>query len=194
MSVFAKSLVSTISPSIHECDSQLDSVIAAQNVLLQNLETVSKELQTIAESTGEDNSASLPDLEPQTTKIVNIKKRVTNTIKKVNNIKQRLENLEKGLNKRKNSLQIHETNLNKATGTQPTKKTAPKNSSDTQDTANDSEIANLKSSEAKKAGETEDEQNIATTSTESQDEWVETYEVEAVSAADSSTTTAPICA
>ena len=94
MSVFAKSLVSTISPSINECDSQLDSVLAAQNVLLKNLETVSQELQTISESTGDD-SAKLPDLEPHTTKIINIKKRVTNTIKKVNSIKQRLESLKK---------------------------------------------------------------------------------------------------
>ena len=165
MSVFAKSLVSTISPSIHECDSQLDSVIAAQNVLLQNLETVSKELQTIAESTGEDNSASLPDLEPQTTKIVNIKKRVTNTIKKVNSIKQRLGVLEKGLNKRKNSLQIHEANLNKVTGTQPTKKTTPEDSTNAQDNINNSKTT--KSAEPNKAaGGAEDEPNTVPTSVE----------------------------
>ena len=165
MSVFAKSLVSTISPSINECDAQLNSVLTAQNVLLKNLETVSQELQTISESTGDD-SAKLPDLEPHTTKIINIKKRVTNTIKKVNSIKQRLGVLEKGLNKRKNSLQIHEANLNKVTGTQATKKTAPEDPINTQDSINNSETTNPKTAEPNKTGGTEDEPNTVPTSVE----------------------------
>ena len=166
MSVFAKSLVSTISPSINECDAQLNSVLTAQNVLLKNLETVSQELQTISESTGDDDRAKLPDLEPHTTKIINIKKRVTNTIKKVNSIKQRLGVLEKGLNKRKNSLQIHEANLNKVTGTQATKKTAPEDPINTQDSINNSETTNPKTAEPNKTGGTEDEPNTVSTSSE----------------------------
>ena len=141
--------------------------LAAQNVLLKNLETVSQELQTISESTGDDDRAKLPDLEPHTTKIINIKKRVTNTIKKVNSIKQRLGVLEKGLNKRKNSLQIHEANLNKVTGTQPTKKTTPEDSTNAQDNINNSKTTNPKSAEPNKAaGGAEDEPNTVPTSVE----------------------------
>ena len=116
MSAFAKSLVTTISPSIIECDAQLDNVISAQNILLSKLDTVSKELDQLSTSNKSNNNseAPLPDLEPHTNKIIAIKKRVSGTIKKITSIKQRLEYIERGLNKRKNSLKIHETNLNNA--------------------------------------------------------------------------------
>ena len=116
MSAFATSLVTTISPSIIECDAQLDNVISAQNILLSKLDTVSKELDQLSTSNKSNNNseAPLPDLEPHTNKIIAIKKRVSGTIKKITSIKQRLEYIERGLNKRKNSLKIHETNLNNA--------------------------------------------------------------------------------
>ena len=116
MSAFAKSLVTTISPSIIECDAQLDNVISAQNILLSKLDTVSKELDQLSTSNKSNNNseAPLPDLEPHTNKIIAIKKRVSGTIKKITSIKQRLEYIERGLNKRKNSLKIHESNLNNA--------------------------------------------------------------------------------
>ena len=116
MSAFAKSLVTTISPSIIECDAQLDNVISAQNILLSKLDTVSKELDQLSTSNKSNNNseAPLPDLEPHTNKIIAIKKRVSGTIKKITSIKQRLEYIERGLNKRKNSLKIHEINLNNA--------------------------------------------------------------------------------
>ena len=119
MSAFAKSLVTTIYPSITECDAQLDNVIAAQDTLLKKLDKVSTELEQLSivdknNKTEDSDKAPLPDLEQHTNKIINIKKRVSGTIKKIAGIKQRLEFIENGLNKRKNSLKIHEANLNKA--------------------------------------------------------------------------------
>ena len=168
MSAFAKSLVTTISPSIIECDAQLDNVISAQNILLSKLDTVSKELDQLSTSNKSNNNseAPLPDLEPHTNKIIAIKKRVSGTIKKITSIKQRLEYIERGLNKRKNSLKIHETNLNNALSGNTTNKNTEAITSTTTNNNNNNKEEQQQQDKSNNKKEEEIDNNNTTTESE----------------------------